>query len=107
MGYEGELGRVIIELGMIGGLIFFGLKLWILWMTWSAMGRAQTPFEDVISITAFVIAFLHLMVEMVVFNHIGGATYWLCAGAAAWVWSRRDEVPITEHARSPTVHATG
>jgi hypothetical protein len=96
--YEEELGRVIIELGLIGGVIFFTLKLWVLWMTWDAMGRARTSWEDVLCMSAFVVTFLHLVVEQIVFNHIGGSIYWLCAGAALWVWCRRSQE--FEHVRS-------
>lgn len=92
--YEEELGRAIIELGTIGGGVFALLKLWVLWMTWEAMGRAQTSWEDILCITAFIVAFLHLIVEKIVFNHIGGSIYWLCAGAALWVWCRRHSVPL-------------
>jgi hypothetical protein len=87
--YEEELGRVIVELGLVGGILFLALKLWILWMAWDAMKRARTSWEDVLCMTAFVVAFLHLTVEKIVFNHIGGSIYWLCAGAALWVWCRR------------------
>jgi len=87
--YEEELGRTIVELGVIGGMIFLALKLWILWMTWEGMGRARNSWEDILCMTAFIVAFLHLTVEKIVFNHIGGSIYWLCAGAALWVWSRR------------------
>jgi O-antigen ligase len=87
--YEEELGRAIIELGLIGGALFFALKLWILWMTWDGMRRAQNSWEDILCMTAFIVAFLHLGVEKIVFNHIGGSIYWLCAGAALWVWCRR------------------
>jgi O-antigen ligase len=88
--YEEELGRVIVELGLIGGMLFFALKLWVLWMTWDAMQRARTSWEDILCMTAFIVAALHLIVEKIVFNHIGGSIYWLCVGAALWVWSRRD-----------------
>jgi hypothetical protein len=91
--YEEELGRVIVELGLIGGVLFSALKLWILWMAWDAMGRARTSWEDILCMTAFIVAALHLIVEKIVFNHIGGSIYWLCAGAALWVWSRRDKGP--------------
>jgi hypothetical protein len=87
--YEEELGRAIIELGLLGGMFFFGLKLWILWMTWDGMRRAQNSWEDILCMTAFIVVFLHLIVEKIVFNHIGGSIYWLCAGSALWVWCRR------------------
>jgi hypothetical protein len=96
--YEEELGRVIMELGVIGGGFFLGLKLWLLWMTWRGMQRARSAWEDVICMTAFVVAFQHLIVEKIVFNHVGGAIYWLCMGAAAWVWSRQ-QVDTRDHPR--------
>jgi hypothetical protein len=98
VGYEEEPGRVIVELGLAGGILFHALKLWILWMTWDAMGRARTSWEDVLCMSAFVVTFLHLVVEQIVFNHVGGAIYWLCAGAALWVWCRRSQQ--FEHMRS-------
>jgi hypothetical protein len=91
--YEEELGRAIVELGLVGGVIFLVLKLWVLWMTWDAMKRARTSWEDILCMTAFIVAFLHLIVEKIVFNHIGGSIYWLCAGAALWVWCRRAPLP--------------
>jgi len=90
--YEEELGRAIVELGLIGGVVFLVLKLWVLWMTWQAMRRAQNSWEDILCMTAFIVAFLHLIVEKIVFNHIGGSIYWLCVGAALWVWCRRSDV---------------
>jgi len=98
VGYEEEPGRVIVELGLAGGILFHALKLWILWMTWDAMGRARTSWEDVLCMSAFVVTFLHLVVEQIVFNHVGGSIYWLCAGAALWVWCRRSQQ--FEHMRS-------
>jgi hypothetical protein len=92
--YEEELGRAIVELGLVGGVVFLLFKLWVLWMTWEGMKRAQTSWEDILCMTAFIVAFLHLVVEKIVFNHIGGSIYWLCAGAALWVWCRRDSLPV-------------
>lgn len=91
--YEEELGRVIIELGIVGALLFLSLKVWVLWMVWSGLRGARTAWEDIICITAFVVALQHLYVDKIVFNHVGGAIYWLCAGAAAWVWSRHQNRP--------------
>ena len=96
VGYEEELGRVIIELGIVGAVFFLSLKVWVLWMVWSSLRGARTAWEDIICITAFLVALQHLYVDKIVFNHVGGAIYWLCAGAAAWVWSRHQSIPQEE-----------
>jgi len=101
--YEEEPGRVIIELGLIGGVVFLCLKLWILWMTWDGMKRAKNSWEDIICMTAFIVAFLHTTVEKIVFNHVGGSIYWLCVGAALWVWSRRVSASMNSLSSPETV----
>jgi len=88
--YEGELGRVLIELGVVGALFFLALKVWLAWMAWRAMRRARTAWEDLLSILSFCVLFLNAWVGMIAFNHIAGAIYWVCAGCAAWVWSRQE-----------------
>jgi hypothetical protein len=88
--YEGELGRVLIELGVVGALLFLALKVWLAWIAWRAMRRARTAWEDLLSILSFCVLFLNAGVGMIVFNHIAGSIYWLCAGCAVWVWSRQD-----------------
>jgi O-antigen ligase len=90
VGYEGELGRVVLELGIIGAAIFVGMKAWLAWMAWQAMRRSATTWTMLLSITGFSVLFLNLGVGMIVFNHISGALYWICAGCVAWVWSRQE-----------------
>ncbi|MBB4062403.1 hypothetical protein GGQ12_002900 [Salinibacter ruber] len=85
---ESELGRVLLELGVFGFILFLGLKLWLLWMAWEAMLQARNSWEDIICITTFVLALVTIGHEKIVFNHIGGALYWLLIGATAWVWCR-------------------
>ena len=90
VGYEGEIGRVIIELGVIGALLFVSLKAWLAWIAWKAMRRASSAWTTFLSITAFSTLFLTLGAGMIVFNHISSALYWICAGCAVWVWSRQE-----------------
>jgi len=89
-GYEGELGRVLIELGIIGALLFLSLKAWLAWIGWQALRRSDTPWTTFLSVMAFSKLFLNLGTGMIVFNHTSGALYWVCAGCAAWVWSRQE-----------------
>jgi hypothetical protein len=88
--YEGELGRVLIELGIIGALLFLALKAWLAWIGWQALRRAQGAWTTCLSVFSFSKLFLNLGVGMVVFNHISSALYWICAGCAVWVWSRQE-----------------
>ena len=91
VGYEGELGRVIIELGVVGGTLYLLLKVWLAWIAWQALRRASTAWEALLGITVFGQLFLSMGTGMIVFNHIAGALYWLCAGIAVWLWSRQEE----------------
>ena len=89
VGYEGERGRVIIELGIVGFLFFLLLKIYITFIAWKAMNKADKPVEYLLSITAFCFLFSSLVVGSIVFNHIEGALYWLCAGFVIWVWNKK------------------
>ena len=91
VGYEGELGRVIIELGIFGALLFLLLKIWLTWISWRALRRAATAWETLFSVTVFSQLFLNMGVGMIVFNHIAGSLHWLCAGVAVWLWTRQEE----------------
>jgi hypothetical protein len=90
VGYEGELGRVILELGIFGALLFVLLKGWLAWTAWQAMQRASSPWTTFLSIMSFSVLFLNLGIGTIVFNHISGAIYWICAGCSVWVWSRQE-----------------
>jgi O-antigen ligase len=90
VGYEGELGRVIIELGIFGALLFVSLKIWLTWIAWKALRRASNAWTTFLSVMAFSQLFLYLGVGMIVFNHVSSALYWICAGCAVWVWSRQE-----------------
>lgn len=87
--YEGELGRVIIELGIIGALLFLAIKIWITIKAWKMLLRSRNSWELILSITAFCYLFLNVFVSTIVFNHISGSIYWLCAGCIIWVWNRQ------------------
>jgi hypothetical protein len=101
VGYEGELERVLLELGVFGLIFFLGIKLWLLWMAWEAMIQARNSWEDIICITTFVLALVTVAHEKIVFNHVGGALYWLLIGATAWVWcmqkSSLPTVPLNQN----------
>ena len=88
--YEGEFGRVIIELGVVGGALYLTLKLMIAWLAWLALLRATTPWHTLLGILTFSTVFLPVISGMIVFNHISGAIYWLCAGIAVWLWSKQE-----------------
>jgi hypothetical protein len=90
VGYEGELGRILIELGIFGSFLHLFIKLWLAWIAWRAMRRASTPWTTLLAITSFGILLLGVGVSMIVFNHIAGSLYWICAGCAVWVWSRQE-----------------
>lgn len=88
--YEGELGRVLIELGIFGAILFLSLKAWLAWIGWQALRRSSTTWTTALAVMAFCKLFLNLGAGMIVFNHVSGALYWICAGCAVWIWSRQE-----------------
>lgn len=90
IGYEGEPGRVIIELGIVGAFLYMMLKVWLVWVAWQALRRSSSPWTTMLSVMAFSMIFFHLGTGMIVFNHISSALYWLSAGCAIWVWSHQE-----------------
>ena len=90
VGYEGELGRVLIELGLLGALLYLSIKACLAWIAWQAMRRARTPSETLLGVLVFSRLFLSVGPAMIVFHHIQGAIYWLCAGMAVWLWSKQE-----------------
>jgi hypothetical protein len=90
VGYEGEPGRVIIELGVIGGILYLTLKAWIAWMGWQALRRSSSTWTTMLGVMSFSYLFYHLGTGMIVFNHVSSSLYWICAGCAVWVWSKQE-----------------
>jgi hypothetical protein len=88
--YEGEYGRVLIELGIFGAFFFLALKVWLVWTAWQALQRSRSAWTTFLSVLSFSMLFLHLGIGRIVFNHVLGALYWICAGCAVWVWSRQE-----------------
>jgi len=99
IGYEREIGRVLLELGVFGALVYLALKAWLAWIGWRALCRASSAWTSMLAVTSFSYLFLMLGTGMIVFNHVSGALYWICAGCAVWVWSRQE---VQRHAPSPS-----
>jgi len=66
---------------------------------------ARTPWQEIVCVTAFVVAFYYLYVGKIVFNHVGGALYWLSVGAALWVWNRQRQAQETGSRRKVVVES--
>ena len=82
--FEGESGRLMLELGLVGFIIVLALKLsWIL-LAHAALRRARTHAQFVISMTALGFFVAHFA-SSVVFDATAGACYWGFAGALACV----------------------
>jgi hypothetical protein len=89
--YEIEIGRIIIELGVIGACLYVSLKLLLSWLAWRAMIRAKKPWHNLLSTLSFGYLFTNITpASVIVFNHTAGSLYWICAACAIWVWSRQE-----------------
>lgn len=82
--FEGESGRLILELGLIGFLLVVALKVSWVWAAHRAVIRARTHAQLVIAMVSLGFFVAHVP-STVVFNSTAGALYWGLAGALACV----------------------
>jgi hypothetical protein len=80
MGYEEETERVVLELGVVGFLLWYGYRvLFLIWVLRAAL-TASSRLQSVLAAVA-VFHFL-VLVFPIVFNAVLGFYYWLSAGIA-------------------------
>ncbi len=92
--------RVIMELGILGWLVFTSLKLALVFLAVQSLRRSRTPVELVISATAFCVLLSGLIIP-IVYYAVAGALYWGSAGAVLGVWSLQEVRKRPEHTRAP------
>ncbi|PSO75361.1 MAG: hypothetical protein BRC42_00460, partial [Cyanobacteria bacterium QS_1_48_34] len=80
-GYEAEMGRVILELGWVGFLLWYGFRLVLLFLVWRIYQKLKQPFLRQLALGIFLIQAIHLPAQ-IVFNHTAGIYYWFLHGLA-------------------------
>ncbi len=82
--FESEPGRFMLELGLFGFLVAFGLRVFLCWLAWRALMDGTTRTEKAFAGAALVFLGAHV-ISPIVFNVTGGALYWLFAGIVATI----------------------
>jgi hypothetical protein len=82
--FEGEQGRIMIELGALGFVVAFGMRLYLCLLAWRALINGGTPTERAFAGASLVFLAAHV-VSPIVFNVTAGALYWLCVGIVATI----------------------
>jgi hypothetical protein len=79
--FEAEYARVLVELGWIGGFLWYLLRLGVLYAIWKVYRKLRST---ELQCWAFVILIVHLLSlnASVVLNHTYAIYYWLLAGVA-------------------------
>lgn len=77
--YEGEVGRIALELGPIGFFIWYTLKFILLLALGSLYFRLQRPFLRNLALSAFICQALSFSNQLV-FNHTAGLYHWFFNG---------------------------
>jgi hypothetical protein len=85
---EEENGRVALEIGAVGLVLYLLIKLRLCLIAFTAFSRARRPWEVCWSATAFLFMLGHV-ISGTVFNAVAGAIFWPLAGVAVAIWSRQ------------------
>ncbi len=78
-GYESEMGRVALELGPIGFLLWYGLRVSIAIALWCVFWKLKRPFLRQLALSAFLIHAIQLNSHLV-FHHTFSVYYWFLSG---------------------------
>uniref|UniRef100_B8HNC8 O-antigen polymerase n=1 Tax=Cyanothece sp. (strain PCC 7425 / ATCC 29141) TaxID=395961 RepID=B8HNC8_CYAP4 len=79
VGYEGELGRVILEIGPFGFLLWYGLRVYLLWLLWRSIKSLSNPLLRSLGQTTFLLQIISLPAQ-IVFIHTSALYYWFLNG---------------------------
>jgi hypothetical protein len=82
--FEDETGRIMLELGIVGFVVVFALRVYLCRMAWLAMVNGGSRNEKALAGGALAFFLAHL-VSPIVFNVTGGALYWFFAGVVATI----------------------
>lgn len=77
--YEDEPSRVMVELGLVGFVAFFAVRLGLVVLALGAVFRLTRPLPRALALSCLLL-FLGQLVGGVVFNVTGGVFYWWFAG---------------------------
>ena len=77
--YEGETGRIILELGLIGFFFWYSLKVILLVAMWRVSWQLRRPFLRQLAVCIFLFQAINLPSQLV-FNHTANLYHWFLNG---------------------------
>jgi hypothetical protein len=77
--FEGETGRIALELGIIGFFVWYGFKIVLLIAMWKVYRQIRRPFLKQLAICIFLFQAISLTGQ-IVFNHTANLYYWFFNG---------------------------
>ncbi|MGB7441349.1 MAG: hypothetical protein WA919_09805 [Coleofasciculaceae cyanobacterium] len=77
--FESEMGRITLEIGPIGFLLWYGLRVSLLVALWLVFWQLKRPFLRQLALTAFLIHLIQFNGQLIV-NHTVLVYYWFLSG---------------------------
>jgi hypothetical protein len=78
VGFESEMGRIALELGPIGFILWYGLRLTLLWALFKVFWKLRNPFLQHLALAAFLTHAIQFTGQLVVHN-VFAIYYWSLA----------------------------
>jgi len=76
---EGEMGRIVLEIGLFGFVFWYGLRIIIILKLWQVFLKLKTPFLRKFILAIFLFQAISLPTQLV-FNHTFSIYYWFLSG---------------------------
>lgn len=76
---EGEMGRIVLELGPLGFLFWYGLRLVLIFSIWRIFLKLKTPFLRQLALATLLLHIITFTTQ-VVFNNTLAIYYWFFSG---------------------------
>jgi hypothetical protein len=76
---EGEMGRIVLEIGPFGFLLWYGLRLILIFSLLGVFLKLKTPFLRNLALSVFLFHAINLTSQLV-FNNTLGIYYWFFSG---------------------------
>lgn len=77
--WEIETGRIVLELGLIGFIFWYWMRLSLIWSLWLVFLHLKTPFLKQIGLAAFLFQAINIT-NLLMVNHTFSVYYWFFSG---------------------------
>jgi hypothetical protein len=88
--YEGEIGRISLELGPVGALLWYGLRISLTISLWLVLWKLKKPFLRQLALSAFLVQLIQISGPLV-FHHTFSVYYWFLS-SFIWLLPRLEQI---------------